>query len=160
MRLSSDWRVVTARRRGLRPGRISNGVLACELVGDLRVDAVEVLDLGREEGAAAGFLRELAQDELGLAESARLRVGAAQGDGVDGGFGALREVEHLIEGDEARRVFAVGEDDDGLSPHVFFAARLDLSQFLERDVDGVVQRGRSAGRGLEDCRLEIRVDWT
>ena len=85
----------------------------------------------------------------------RLGVGAAQRDRVDRRLGALRQVEHLVERDEARRVLAVREDDERLAPDVFFGHRLDLPQLLQRDVDGVVQRGRAAGGGLLDGGLEL-----
>ena len=106
---------------------VAERVLAGELVGDLRVDAVQILDLRREERAAAGFLRQLAHDELGFAEALGLRVGAAQRDRVDRGLGALGQVEHLVERDQARRVLAVGEDDERLAADVLFVHGLEPS---------------------------------
>src|SRR5581483_7294001 len=52
---------------------VADDVLARQLVGDLAVDAVEVRQLVREEGAAARLLRELPQDELRFLEPARGR---------------------------------------------------------------------------------------
>jgi len=161
-------------RRDVRPGdlhdhaapgavalRVARGVaqrvLAGELVGDRRVDAVQIVDLRREERASARFLRELAHHELRLAEAAGLRVGAAQRDRVDGGLGALGEIEHFVKRHEARGVLAVGEDHERLAADVFLALGADLPQLLERDIDGVVQRGGAAGRCLLDRRLELAL---
>ena len=135
--------------------RVADGVLAGELVGNLRVDAVQVFDLGREERASAGFLRELAHDEFRFTKSAGAGVVAAQRDRVDRGFRPLGQVEHFFERDQARGVLAVGEDDERLAAHILFVLRLDLAQLLQRDVDRVVQRRRAAGYRLEDGGFEL-----
>ena len=140
------------------PRRVADRVLARELVGDLAVDAGQLGDLRREERAAAGFLRELAQHELGFLEALGRRAGAvgrAQADRVDRGLGALGEVEHLLERQQARGVLAVREHDDRLAADLLDVRRDDLLQILQRDVDRVVQRGRAAGRRLADRLLEL-----
>ena len=86
--------------------RVADGVLARQLVGDLAVDLGEVEHLIGEEGAPAGFLRELPQGELGFFEALALgRVGAAQADRVDRGFRTLGQIEHFFERQQARGVF-------------------------------------------------------
>ena len=79
----------------------------------------------------------------------------AQADRVDRGFRSLREVEHLLERQQARRVLAVGEHDDRLAADLVDVLRDDLLQILQRDVDRVVQRRRAAGRRLADRLLEL-----
>ena len=131
-------------RRGILR-RVAHRVLARELVGDLAVDVLQLVDLLGEERAAAGFLRELAQHELGFAESLE-RAGLArlQADRVDRRLRSLRQLEHFLEADQARRVFAVRQHDDRLAANLVGVLRLDLGELLQRDVDGVVQRRRSA----------------
>src|SRR5215203_258080 len=138
------------------PGGVPEGVLARQLVGDLAVDACQLRDLPREEDAAAGLLRQLTQHELRIAEPASPLVARAQADGVDRRLGPLGEIEHLVEANEAGRVLAVGEHDDRLSPDLVGAVRLRALQLFERDVDGVVQRGGSAGVRAANGGLEVR----
>ena len=140
------------------PRRVADRVLARQLVGNLAVDVGELGDLSREERAAAGFLRELPHHELGFLEAlraARRRVVGPQADGVDRGLGPLRQVEHLLERQQARRVFAVRQHDDRLAPDFVGVPGHDLLQVLQRDVDGVVERRRPAGRRLPDRLLEL-----
>ncbi len=137
--------------------RITEGVLARQLIGDLRVDAGQLRRLRREERAPAGFLRELPQHEFGFLESlgARRSFRPAQPDRVDRGFRALREIQHLFERQQARGVLAVREDDDRLAADFLHVGRDDLLQILERDVDRVVHRGGTARRCAADRRFEI-----
>ena len=137
---------------------VADRVLAGELVGDLAVDAGQLRQLVREERRGPGFLRELAQHELRLLEPFGGRagtVGRAQPDRVDGRLGALREIEDLFERQQARRVLAVRQHDDRLPADLLGVLGDDLLQILQRDVDGVVERGRPAGRRLLDRRLEL-----
>ena len=135
--------------------RVTERVLTGELVGNLRVHPVQVFDLGREKGASTGFLRELAHDEFRFTESASAGVVAAKRDRVDRRLRTLGQIEYFLERDEARGVLAVREHDEGLAAHIFLVLRLDLAQLLERDVDGVVQRRRAAGYGLENGGFEL-----
>src|SRR5439155_20002232 len=48
---------------------VAQRVLARQLVGNLPVDVRQLRRLGWEEGAPPGFLRELAQHELGFLEA-------------------------------------------------------------------------------------------
>src|SRR4030095_10329264 len=96
-----------------------------------------------------------------------------QSDRIEAGLGARRQVQDLIELDEARRVVAVREQDDRLAPDVGRGLGLDLLQVLQRDVERVVERrrsvrrrladrlferGRVVGEGLEDADLAVEVD--
>src|SRR6185436_13452677 len=56
--------------------RVANHVLAGELVGNLAVDAAKFPCRAREEDAAAGLLRELAQHVVGFVEGPAQVVGA------------------------------------------------------------------------------------
>jgi hypothetical protein len=137
---------------------VADRVLAGELVGDLAVDTGQLRKLAREERARSRFLRELAQHELRFLEPLRGRPGAvrrAQPDGIDRRLGALREIEDLFERQQAGRVLAVGEDHDRLPANLLGVLGDDLLQVLQRDVDGVVEGGRAAGRRLLDRRLEL-----
>ena len=78
-----------------------------------------------------------------FASSSSLRP---QADRVDRRLRPLGQVEHLVVGDQARRVLAVRQHDDRLAADVLLARRADLLQFLERDVDRVVERRRARRR--------------
>ena len=69
-------------------------------------------------------------------------------------LGSLGQVEQFVVADQARRVLAVREDHDRLPADVLFGRRADLLQFLERDVDRLVERRRAARHRLADGALE------
>jgi hypothetical protein len=122
----------------------------------LVVDVLEVFDPLREERTAAGFLRQLPQHEFGFAETAQCaRFTRLQANRVDRGFRSLREIEYFLEADEARGVFAVREHHNRLAANLVGILRLHLGELLERNVNGVVQRGGAAGRSCPNGALEI-----
>ncbi len=113
-------------------GGVSDRVLARELVVDLAVDRREALDVGWEERTAAGVGRQLPKRVRGFAESFRLAVARIlhQADGIDGRLGAPCEVQHVVEGDEAGRVFAIRQENDRLTPDLFFLSARGFSSGL------------------------------
>ena len=137
---------------------VADRVLARQLLGDLRVDVRRARRPARGRRRAPGFLRQLPEDELRFLEAlaARRRPSSRpQADRVDRRLGPLREIEHLLERQQARRVLAVRQDDDGLPPDLVDVRGDDSLQVLQRDVDRVVHRRRSAGRRPPDRLLEL-----
>jgi hypothetical protein len=132
--------------------RVRHGVLARKLFGNLFVDLRQLSDRRWEEHAPAGFLRQLAQDELRFLELSAARLLLPQADGVDSRLRPLREIEHIVVLDDARRVVAIGQDDDGLPSDLLCVLRALVFQPPEGHVDGVVQR-----RGSVDGRLTNRA---
>src|SRR5262245_10529670 len=97
--------------------RVTNRVLTRQFVRDLAVDVVQIRELVREERPSPRFLRELPEDEFRFLESAcrrRRAFAGAEADRVNRRLRSLRQIEYLFEGQQARRVFAVGQDDDRL----------------------------------------------
>ena len=94
--------------------------------------------------------------------------------GVDRRLRALRQIEHLLEGEEARRVLAVGEQHDRLPAHLVAVARRRPSSgpsarcrcalYSEVDPPADVWRmacsrsGRLAGERLADLDAAVEVD--
>src|SRR6185369_17732424 len=97
-----------------------------------------------------GLVGELLEYELRLLELTPADFTLAQADRIDRRLRSLGEVEHFIELDQAGRVVAIREQDDRLAADVGSGRRLDLLQFLQRDVDRVVERRRAVRRGLAD----------
>src|SRR3954451_6501928 len=93
------------------PRAVAERVLTGQFVGNLTIHAGQLGDLPGEKYPSSGLLGQLAQHELRIAEPAAPFVARPEPNGVDGGLGALREIQHLVEADEARRVLAIGEHD-------------------------------------------------
>src|SRR5262249_59566260 len=105
------------------------------------VDVVQIGELVRKKRTAAGFLGELPQDELGFLEALRAgrrSLAGAQPDRVDRRFGSLREIEHFLEGQQARRILAVRQQHDRLTSNLLDVVVVDFLKVLHRDVYRVV----------------------
>src|SRR5262249_10938705 len=127
--------------------RIPNSVLARELIRNLAIDSSKLARRGREKDASARFLRELAQDELRLLEAfiaGDAQLVRSEANRIDRGLGSFRKVQHFFEWQQARRVLTVREHDDRLTADLVDVACDDLFEILQRNVDRVVHRGRSA----------------
>src|SRR5262245_50930441 len=102
--------------------RITDRVLAGELVGRLPVYTDQLRELVREKRPPAGLLCELPEHELRFVESFRRARGvlaAAQTDRVNRRLGPLRQIQNFFEGQQAGSVFAIRKDDDRLPADLF-----------------------------------------
>ena len=169
-------RTTTLRQAPLRIGffeEYARLYLIGQLFGNLLVDLRQLRRREDEVRAPARFLRELLEHELRFLELGPVRAARTQPDGVDRRLRSLGQIEHFFVGHEARSIVSVGEDDDGLAADLFSGARLGALELLQRDVDRVVERGRSVdvrgpnrflerrdvvGERLQDARLAVEVD--
>ena len=139
---------------------VAQRVLIGQLVGNLAVELRQAaLTSIRGKGASARFPRQRLEHEFGLLPAAAPLAAllVAQADRIHHHFGALGLLEHIVVGDDAGRVFAVGEQNDGMAPDVRTGLRPNALEFAERRVDGVVERRRAARFRGPDRAFERRA---
>jgi hypothetical protein len=134
---------------------VAERVLARELVGDFGVDTVEVVDLRREERPSASFLRELAHHELGLVNP--LLCVSAPRSAIVKIATSLRLASSSTSSNEIRLdVSSPSENSTSAWRRTSSSpAGLHLRQFLQRDVNRVIERRRAARGRLLDGGLQL-----
>ena len=120
-----------------------------QLIGDVLEGLRQILRLEREEGQAAGFFREVAQNFVAIRGNAR-DVGR---DGVDHYVGLVRHFERLLARIAALVIVAVAEHDDRAAK---FVARLVAHQLVPAGEENRVVERRAAARAAS-CGWPSRV---
>src|SRR5712692_806922 len=116
---------------------VGEGVLVADIVGDLLADVVDVVDIFREIGKAAGGQRDFLESFLG-ALGVFLALLTEQADGVDDGICFLDFADGFFERIAAGVVFTVGDyQENVLVLGTFF-------QVVDRADDGVIESGAAA----------------